>query len=196
MIRCILFDTDGVVVNSKEMFSEKISRENNIASEDIVPFFTKIFCPKCMVGEADLKKEVVPWLHKWKWKGTVDELLKYWFDAENNVDKQVVDFIDVQRKKGIKCFIVTNQEKYRTNYLRREMGFSKLFDGVFSSAELGCKKPTLEFYEKVFVDLQKEFDKKEILYVDDDLPNVEAGRKFGFEVIHFHSIKDLLSINS
>lgn len=197
MIKCILFDTDGVVVNSKEMFSERISRENNIASEDIIPFFTEIFVSKCMVGKADLKKEIVPWLAKWKWKGTVDELLKYWFDAENNVDQQVVDFVKVQRKKGIKCFIITNQEKYRTDYLRKEMGFAKLFDGVFSSAELGCKKPAQEFYGQVFAELQKTFnlDKEEIVYVDDDLSNVESGEKFGFKVIHFHSIDDLNVIN-
>ena len=193
----MLFDTDGVVVNSKEMFSEKISRENNIHSKDIVPFFTEIFVPKCMVGEADLKKEIIPWLDRWKWKGTVDEILNYWFEAENCIDNQVIEFVKSQREKGVKCFIVTNQEKYRTDYLRKEMGFSQLFDGVFSSAELRCKKPSPKFFELVFLDLQKKFnfDKKEILFVDNDLENVRAGQKFGFEVLHFNSVKDLISLS-
>lgn len=192
-IKYVLFDTDGVIVNSSEMFSKKLARENNIPDEDIFPFFKEIFIPKCMIGAADLKQEVVSWLPKWKWKGTVDELLQYWFKSEHNINTKVTEYISSLREKGIKCYLATNQEKYRTQYLKKEMGFAELFDGVFSSAELGCKKPSLEFYSKVFDKLSQDtkVTKEEILYIDDEEPNIEAAKQFGFNVIHFKSIKDL-----
>ncbi len=192
-IKCVLLDNDGVIVNSSEMFSEKLSRENDIPAEDIVPFFKDIFSPKCMIGHADLKEELTPWLTKWKWETTVDELLNYWFTSEHNVNEEVANFVRKIRSEGIKCYLVTNQEKYRTDYLKKEMGFDELFDGVFSSAELGCKKPSLEFYQKVFERIRKELDltKDEVLYVDDEMKNVAAGNEFGFRAIHYRSFDNL-----
>lgn len=197
MIKCILLDNDGVIVKSSEMFSERISRENNIPPENITPFFKEIFIPKCMTGKTDLKKELIPWLPKWKWEGTIDELLQYWFKSEHNIDKDVEGHIKKIKSQGIRCYLVTNQEKYRTAYLKKEMGFNELFDGIFSSAEIGYKKPSTEFYEKIFKQINKnlEIRKDEILYVDDDESNVTAGKEFGFNTLHYKSFKDLQSLN-
>ncbi|MBT5022473.1 HAD-IA family hydrolase [Candidatus Woesearchaeota archaeon] len=190
-IKCVLFDTDGVIVCYGEMFSERISRENNINSEDIAPFFKEIFVPKCMIGQADLKEEVVSWLPRWKWEGDVDSLLKYWFDSEKKINNDVKELIVKLRKSGVKCYLATNQDKYRTEYLRNEMGFGKLFDGIFSSAYLGCKKPSQDFYSEVYNELGESFSKDEILYIDDEEKNVNAGLEFGFKVVLFKNISDL-----
>ncbi|MFA7245476.1 MAG: HAD-IA family hydrolase [Candidatus Magasanikbacteria bacterium] len=175
--KVFLFDTDGVVVLS-EMFSNHYSQKNNIPKEEMLPFFTGVF-QDCMKGKADLKEVIKPWLVKWQWNESVDEFLKQWFEHENNIDEKVIEFINQLKKEGIKCYLATNQEKYRTEYLKNKMKFGELFDGIFSSAYIGHKKPTKEFYEFILDNLN--IPAKEIFYLDDDVKNIEIAKELGIE---------------
>jgi len=177
MIKVIIFDTDGMVVNS-EMFSVQYNKDYGIPMDSLLPFFKNEFQP-CLIGTADLKEEIKDYLPKWGWKDSVDSFLKYWFDAENHVDKRVVEAINKLRNAGFKCYLATNQEKYRTEYLRNEMGFGEIFDKVFSSAEVGYKKPQQEFFEFVLNDIK--LNKDEVQFWDDTDKNVEGAREFGFD---------------
>lgn len=55
------------------------------------------------------------------------------------------------------------------------MEFTKNFDSVFCSCELGYKKPQREFYEKILHILDVAAD--EILYFDDATENIESAKK-------------------
>jgi len=174
--KCILFDADGVVVNS-EMFSVQYQKEHDVSNDDMLPFFKGEF-QNCIVGKADLIELVKPWLSKWKWNGTVDEFLQFWFKAEHNVDERIISVIQQLRKKGIKCYLATNQEKYRIQYMKNYMGFEELFDHVFSSAEIGHKKPEREFYKFILDEIKNEHKiyPHEILFFDDSLENVKEAK--------------------
>ena len=119
MIKIFLFDADGVVIIPSERFSDRFSREFNVDYEEkIPPFFENDFEP-CLTGRADLKEIIKPYLKRWGWKKSVDELLEYWFENENHIDERVIEVIKKLRAIGIKCYLATNQEKYRTQYLRK-----------------------------------------------------------------------------
>lgn len=179
--KVILFDVDGVLVHS-EMFSDHYQKVYSIPREEMSPFYSGVF-QDCLVGKADLKEVVKPWLVKWKWKGNVESFLKEWFDFENKVDARMIDLVEGLRKNSISCYLVTNQEKYRTEYVRDVMMFGKIFDGIFSSAEIGCKKPQPEFYDAVISKLG--VSKTDVLYVDDTVSNVENAKHFGLEAYLF-----------
>lgn len=177
MIKAIIFDTDGMTVNS-EMFSVQYNKDYGVPMDSLLPFFKNEFQP-CLVGKADLIKEIENYLPTWGWKDSVDKFLNYWFDAENHVDKRIVEAIKKIKKSGIKCYLATNQEKYRTQYLRNEMGFSKIFDKVFSSAEVGYKKPQLEFFEHILNETG--LNKDEVQFWDDTEENIQGAKEFGFD---------------
>ena len=64
------------------------------------------------------------------------------------------------------------------------MNFSSIFDGVFSSAEIGFRKPNYEFYQYIYNMLKKQIKylkKEEIVMWDDREKNIIAARKFGFK---------------
>lgn len=190
-IKCILFDADGVVINS-EMFSVQYVKKHNIPYEEMLPFFKNEF-PDSIIGKADLIEIVKPWLSKWKWDGTVHDFLQFWFEAEHNIDKEIVSVIKKLREKGIKCYLATNQEKYRTQYMLKNMGFKDLFDHVFSSAHIGHKKPDTKFFEFILNKLKKEckFNPNEILFFDDSKEHIESANKLGIKAHLYHNIKDL-----
>jgi len=173
----ILFDADGVVIRSK-MFSAHYQQIQGLSPDDMLPFYKGIF-QECLTGRADLKEIIVPWLKKWKWNGDVDGFLLQWFQYEHKIDQKVVDLIQELRKNTVSCYLATNQEKYRTQYMRNEMGFEQVFNGIFSSAEIDSKKPQTEFYEFIFRKLGVNKDK--ILYTDDTASHVEGAKMAGID---------------
>ena len=102
--------------------------------------------------------------------------------AEHKINQQVIDLISKLRKNAVSCYLTTNQEKYRTQYMRNEMGFNNVFDGIFSSAEIGSKKPDREFYEFIFREVAKKgITKDQIFYIDDTASHVESAEEQGID---------------
>ena len=86
MIKIVIFDVDGVIINREKYFSEKLAERLNLnLKEEVLPFFTGPF-QECLMGRKDLKVEIVPWLVKWGWVGTVDTFLDYWFEEEKVIE--------------------------------------------------------------------------------------------------------------
>ena len=150
-------------------------------------FFNGIFLD-CETGKADLKQELSKNLGLWDWKGTVEGLMDFWFSGEAHVEVDFKDYIQNLRKKGIKCFLSTNNEKYRSRYLWETAGLKDIFDGWFPSYKVGYFKEDQEFWEKVYKNFP-DVDKNEILVCDDDMPNIDAAKKFGFNAEFYHGFE-------
>lgn len=181
VIKAILFDADGVVI-FPHRFSDYRERELNLAKEATEPFFEGVFL-ECLVGRADLKEVIAPFLQSWGWEASVDDFIKCWFDVENAVDQRMSHVITKLRKHGYFCGLATNQERYRIEYMRTEMGFSTIFDEIFSSVEIGAMKNELRYFEIVTARLGLPADK--ILFWDDSQSNVEMARLFGWQAERF-----------
>jgi putative hydrolase of the HAD superfamily len=175
MISSLIFDADGVLINGKT-FSERLARDYNVDKEKEKEFFTTKF-QECLVGKADLRESVAPYLVSFGWKGTVGEFLNYWFSEEYELNKELIDYIGKLRKSGKYVVVATNQEKHRTQYMLDHMGLANVFDKIYSSAHLGLKKPAVEFFAHVVSDMKA--DKDEALFWDDDQRNIDGAKEYG-----------------
>lgn len=175
MISTLIFDADGVLINA-EQFSETLARDYDVDKAKEKEFFTTHF-QECLVGKADLKESVAPYLLSFGWKGSVDEFLEYWFKAGHSLDEALVGYVQKLRESGKQVVLATNQEKYRTEYMLKHMGFKGAFDKIYSSAHLGLKKPAVEFFAKVVEDLN--VPKDEVLFWDDDQRNIDGALEYG-----------------
>jgi len=164
-VKAIIFDADGVVINSSGYFSVQYEKEFGVSNDVMAPFFKGIF-QEAVAGRADLK-----------------ELLEWWFKAEHYVDERIAKEIRRLQKKGIKCCLGTKQEKYRAAYIRKDMGFEKIFDDLYISCEIGHKKPEKEFFEFIQNDLAKKYSirKNEIMLWDNKEENIAASKKLGWQ---------------
>ncbi len=180
-VRLAIFDADGVVTTPKK-FAENLEKDFGTKPEALLPFFKGPF-QDALVGKADLKVVIQPYLKDWNWTKSVDEFLAYWFKAEDAVNDEVIETIEGLRAKGIKCYLATNQEKYRLEYMRETMKFKHVFNGVFSSADLGCKKPDPQFFDRLLkrIDPKREIPRKEILFWDDTEANIKAAKDLGIQ---------------
>ncbi len=189
MIKVVIFDGDGILVHRERRFSETLAAKHDISPELTLPFFTGPF-RECLVGRADLKEVILPYLNKWGWDKGLEALLDYWFSLETKTDKELIKYIQELRKQGVLCFLATNNEKHRFEYMMNKMGLGKMFDKAYSSAYLGYKKPDQEFFLKIYNEL-KNIKKSEVLFIDDTLENVKGGEKFGFNADLFTSLDNL-----
>ena len=115
-IKAILFDADGVIIlpNRFAVYLEHELHLTRIATQD---FFSGAFS-ECLVGRADLKQTITPFLQRWGWTASVDKFLERWFDEENVVDQRMIQVIAELRHQGFVCGLATNQEKYRLEYIK------------------------------------------------------------------------------
>lgn len=176
MIKAIVFDADGVVIKAPKMFSQILAETRGVTTEQTLVFFKGIF-QECLIGKADLKVELLPFLQKWGIEDKPEAFITQWFVAENHLVQEIIDLIFELRNKSIKCYLATNNEYNRTQFMRNEMGFNNIFDEVYSSADLNAKKPEREFFTILLKKIKLE--PGEVLFIDDAYENIAVAEKMG-----------------
>jgi len=176
-IKAICFDADGVVVYPQMQFSIFLAENYRITPEMTLPFFNGMM-EECLLGRRSLEDLLPPYLQVWGWPGTLREFIQTWYDQDNCVDRRLTAAIQTLRKQGIQCCLATSQECGRALYMREVMGFHNIFDALFISCEIGCKKPDPAFFRHIQKHLG--LDGGTLLFLDDRPENVEAARKFGW----------------
>lgn len=178
MIKALILDADGVLILHKMAgkFSDVYSAKLNVPVEMLIPFFENEFID-CLTGKKDLKVELEKQMVNWKWEKSIEELLNFWFSEGGTVNKPLLKYLPALKKKGIKIYLGTNNEKHRTEYLLNEVGLKKHIHHAYSSSAVGHKKPDKEFFNHIINDLN--LPPNQILFVDDDQKNVEAAKESG-----------------
>lgn len=186
-IKTLLLDADGVLIRA-EMSSRYFEEKYGIQHETTVGFYRGPF-QDALVGKLDMYNMLPQYLQEWGWQKTPQDFVQEWFDYENKVDRKIVDYLQTVRQKGIKCYVATNQERHRAQYMLDHMGFANDFDGLFASAHLGEKKPDQAFFASVLERLNIE-DKSSVLFWDDDQPNIGGAREFGINAEFYTDFND------
>lgn len=176
-VEALVFDVDGVLVEPWG-FANYLKREYPHIAPQTAEFFRGIF-HECLTGKADMRAELPPYLEKWGWPHSLDHFLQVWFEAEREVDARLIAAVQQARAAGIRCVVATNQECYRVEYMREQMGFNNYFDGIYSSAALGEKKPDRRFFEAVSRGLNVPVG--QVMFWDDSQANVDAARAHGWQ---------------
>ncbi len=177
MIKAIVFDADGVIVRPKTWFFVPAESIYGIPQKTFLEFIHNDF-QRCIKGELELLDILPRLLKQWQVRVSASDFIRAWMEHEHHVDAVLLEQIQVFRASGTPCYLATNQERNRAEYMKHEMGFQNLFDAIFISSELGTRKPEAAFYQKVQLALGLE--PSEILFFDDSNSNVQSAKNLGW----------------
>lgn len=197
MTKCVLFDADGVLTLPEEVFSVVYARSHALDPEPFENFFRNEWQP-IVTGSRDLKESIAANPTLWHWTGTADELLDYWFKTEDVRNEELLNLIGELKDKSIPCYLATDQEKYRAEYMKNVM-FKDSFSDYFVSADLGVTKTDPRFFELVLEKLRVQYpDLKpsEVIFFDDSQSKVDTAKALGIDARLFQSndqVRELLN---
>jgi putative hydrolase of the HAD superfamily len=186
MIQAIVFDADGVLVKPPTWFVTRAHELYGVPKAQFMAFIHGDF-KRCTTGELDLEVALVPLLERWQVPVSVPEFIQAWLEHENAIDPVMLEEVQLLRSLGMPCFIGTNQERNRANFMRLEMGLQAATDGVFASCDLGARKPHPAFFDRLAAQLpdQLKLEPAHLLLIDDAHENVAGARAAGWCAEHF-----------
>ena len=175
MIRHVLVDADGVVQRGAGDFLGKLQRH---LGEDAVDILTNALPPDGPVlrGEG----EVVPLLaaallERGSDAEAAELFAEVWLAIE--VLPESLALVRSLRDLGLGVHLATNQDRGRAEYMKAELGYDAVFDRAFYSCDLGCAKPSADYFDAVVDALGAA--PGEVLFIDDSPANVEGARAAG-----------------
>lgn len=188
--KVILFDVDGLLIRLPYYFGAVLAKQGYKNAEKVLDsYFHSDAHRHCLEGKADMAKSIAPSLKKFGWKGTAKEFQSKRFKFESAyLQKDIVSIVRRLRKAGISCFLCTDQEKNRAEFILNEMDFKNIFDGYFISCFIGYRKCHNNFWKQVLKELKKEFSDirpDEVVFFDDKRNNINVALKFGIKALSF-----------
>jgi putative hydrolase of the HAD superfamily len=187
MIKAIVFDADGVLVRPETFFVTRANELYGIPKQEFMALIHGQF-KLCTTGEFELLDILPEYLTRWNVAVEPRVFVRQWVEHEHHIDTVLLEQIQTFRANGIPCYLGTNQERNRANYMKLEMGFLDSLDGVFASIDLGFRKPDLGFYKLLQDKIQ--VSASEILFWDDSLENVTAALKAGWNAEVFRNLEE------
>lgn len=145
----------------------------------------------CVTGRRDLRDALADVLPQVGYQDDVDEFMRYWFEKDANVNASVFNLIDnIRESSGAKMYVATGQEHHRARYLWNELGFSRYFERMFYSAQIGHPKKDVRFFETINRTLAISAEERPIFF-DDQPEIVELAISSGWEGVIFTSPDDI-----
>ena len=197
-MKLFLFDIDGVLIRPSVYFDSFLENRGYAgAAAALQAYYSSPEEHDCLQGKNDPLDILPPYLERFNWRGGTGLFLEqnYQYDQQH-LDDDLLGKIALLRSTVGHCFLATDQNHRRKDFLLNDLDFRNQFDGWFISSELGQTKTQDAFWDQVLDCIQAKYagiQPEDILFVDDRECNLLAAHKKGIETFH---AKDEPAINS
>jgi HAD superfamily hydrolase (TIGR01509 family) len=182
MIKLIIFDLDGVLIDARELHYEALNRaisnidpkfiikkEEHLSTYDGLPTTKKL---QLLTERKNLPKESYKNIWDYKQKYTKEII-----NSEFNFDERLRNILSKLKEDGYKIYVASNsiRETVKMSLLRK--GFLEFIDAYFSNEDVKNPKPKTEIYLKCMIDAG--LDPKECLIIEDSYIGRKAALSSG-----------------
>jgi putative hydrolase of the HAD superfamily len=185
----ILLDIDSVLIDpfqhgseSQYVWTANIEEDLGIKTQTLGKLFNDQW-PDVITGKLQLTGRVAQYLEDIESPISAETFIEYWFSNDGPANEAMLAFIEKVKSPDVSISLATNQENQRVNYLLRHQLSTLKFDNVFSSATLGHKKPSPDFFTIIQDRLGANAD--QIVLIDDTEANLDAARSLGMMAIQY-----------
>ena len=193
MIKLVIFDCDGVVLDSESLYIEAALKVCKKGNYNIPLEIIK----KVIGGTITLQKEIIlDYMGKdFDFDNYHQELVKtITLESINNppkIKKGFKELINYLKINNINTALATSTYKERQMYNLKANDIIDCFDYLLFGDDIKNSKPDPEIYLKVVEHFN--YPKEEILIIEDSLNGILSGLNAGIKVIY---IKDLIEISA
>lgn len=193
----LVLDVDGVVIRGRPAdglpWYQTLREDLGLDRDVLTDRFFNVGFLDALRGRADIRELLEDLFSALDAPTTVDAFIDYWFSNDAGLNKDLIELTDELRSRsGVRCFLATNQERYRTTYVWETLGLKKHFDAIASSSVVGACKPEAEFFRRAQQRLELTTD-DQVLFVDDRETFVQAAQRHGWDAMLFRDNDDLRS---
>ncbi len=188
MVNAVIFDMDGVVVNT-EPIGYKANQQMYKALDIVVP--DEVYAT--FIGNSD--KMIVQKLKDlYQLEHTHEELLdkkyKYYFDFFDNADDLellpgVKDLIIDLHKNGMKLVLASSASKRKIEAVFTRFGLHAYFEAKISGEDFELSKPNPEIFLEAVA--KTGFPKQECIIIEDSTNGIKAAKAAGVYCIGYES---------
>jgi HAD superfamily hydrolase (TIGR01509 family) len=194
MIKLIVFDLDGVLVNSKETHYEALNRalaqvgdEFIISKDDHLKHFdglpTKRKLDK-LSEERGLPVDSHDLVWQRKQECTIDVIKSV---VKENED--LISLFQMLEQKGLKIFVASNSIKKTTKLFLLKLGLIEYIDEIISNEDVRSPKPHPEIYQKAMLTVG--VTPKETMIVEDSHVGITAAIQSGGNLCRVDNVEDV-----
>jgi putative hydrolase of the HAD superfamily len=184
-IHVVLFDIGGVIVKWKDEWLYKDVAKKFGLSEVLLVNEGKKELSNLRLGkisEPEMWQRIGAKINSEELSNIKESLIHDIFKSRISVDESIFAIIKQLQKKNIKIGILSNTTLV-THTIVEELIDMSYINYQFLSYRIGWEKPDEKIFK--YVTEQLPYSKEEILFIDDEISNVNAAKEFGIKAIHF-----------
>ncbi|MDR0298708.1 MAG: HAD family phosphatase [Streptococcaceae bacterium] len=199
-LKVVIFDLGGVLFESN--FSKRVAAFNKLGFTDFAESYNELkqtgLIKRLEVGEISATDFYVEFRKQLNCELSDRQIGEAWCKMIGSFNLERLSFLEKLSKK-YRLFACSNTNEILTPAVEekclKEAGLplSSYFEAIFYSHKLGLRKPDVEMFRRV-VSLIKE-NEDEVMFIDDDLSNVEAARKLGLQALQLLPTRPIAELN-
>ncbi len=191
MIKCIMFDIGGVIVdfyNDDDYYPylARVSGKPVASVKRIIDYDVRIDLDKGRTTQRFFDRQAARQL------GIEEQQIRYYefYKKKAKLFKGTVEIIKKLRGKYTLAWLSnTDRSRYTWTVEKLLKPYLNLFSYRFASCDIKMRKPGKEIYKYALRHMKME--NGEVIFIDNQIENVVASRKLGIRSIWFKSSKDL-----
>ncbi len=192
IIKAIIFDVDEVLIQVPHYFTQELQNRGYKNAVKIMNEYYGDDNTLCAEWKGEAVELIVPYLERIWWEQWVEEYFKQQFMFEKQyLDTNLVSLIPKIQALWIKCYLWTDQEENRAQFLLEWLNFKNIMDWYFISCYVWVRKCLPEFWYHIKKTLLDEWiGKEEIVFFDDLQCNVDVANGEGIKAFLFTDMEN------